>query len=58
MLLLSGFISSGNDGARRSQTSFGRGTPDTVGVGNVGDNSVSSYRLHASETQQLTCSDD
>jgi len=25
-----------------------------VVVGNVGDNSVSSYRLHASETQQLT----
>ena len=24
-----------------------------VVVGNVGDNSVSSYRLHASETQQL-----
>jgi len=25
-----------------------------VVVGNVGDNSVSSYRLHASETQQLS----
>jgi len=26
---------------------------DILGVGNVGDNSVTSYRLHASETQQL-----